>query len=107
MARSNVEKVRLMIVEDADLQKRVSEARDEAALTRVLIEIGGEKDLPFTEADLETWKGGEGAAVELNEPQLTSVAGGQNRRSTYASYGTSYGNSIFCGFCGAQSGSFM
>ena len=105
MARSNVEKVRLLIVESEDLQKRVAAAEGEEALARVLKDIGAEKGLPFDDAELESWKGDEGAAVELSEPQLTSVAGG--RASSYAKYGTSYGNSIFCGFCGSQSGSFM
>ena len=105
MARTNVEKLRLIIVEDADLQKRVAAATDEADMTSILMTIGTEKGLPFDAAELATWKEDEGAAVELNETQLSNVAGG--RASSYASYGTSYGNSIFCGFCGSQSGSFM
>lgn len=107
MERSNVEKVRLIIVEDADLQTRITTAKDEADMSRILMEIGAEKGLPFDAADLETWKTGEGAAVELNETQLSTVAGGRTRQTTYASYGTSYGNSIFCGFCGATSGTYM
>lgn len=107
MARTNVEKLRLIVVEDADLQTRVSAAKDEADMTRILMDIGREKGLPFDTAELESWKTDEGAAVELNETQLSNVAGGRTKLSTYASYGTSYGNSILCGFCGSTSGSFM
>jgi hypothetical protein len=105
MARTNVEKLRLIIVEDAGLQTRVSAAKDEADMTRILMDIGTEKGLPFDTAELEAWKIDEGAAVELNETQLSNVAGG--RASSYAKYGTSYGNSIFCGFCGSTSGTYM
>lgn len=105
MARTNVEKLRLIVVEDAALQSRVAAATDEADMTRILMAIGSEKGLPFDAAELDSWKADEGAAVELNETHLTDVAGG--RASSYAKYGTSYGNSIFCGFCGATSGSFM
>ncbi len=107
MARTNVEKLRLIIVEDADLQKRVSTAKDEADMTRILMDIGTEKGLPFDAAELEAWKTDEGAAVELNETQLSNVAGGRTKLSSYASYGTSYGNSILCGFCGSTSGTYM
>ncbi|MBI4818962.1 MAG: Nif11 family protein [Deltaproteobacteria bacterium] len=108
MSISNVSKLRGLIVNDPQLQARLAAAKSEADMAQLLVGIGADRGLPFTLADLDAWKAGEGASIELDEDKLHSVAGGRNKGTpARETYGTSYGNSIFCGFCGAQSGSFM
>jgi predicted ribosomally synthesized peptide with nif11-like leader len=101
MAQSNVEKVRNLVLADPALQQRLGAAKNDAEFVDVLIGIGADRGLPFTAAEIDAWKAGEGSSLELTDDQLQQAAGG------YASYGTSYGNSIWCGFCGKASGSFM
>jgi predicted ribosomally synthesized peptide with nif11-like leader len=104
MSASNIAKVRELVLTDPQMQKRLEATQGENAFTQALMAIGTEKGLAFTAADLEAWKLGEGASLELNEEQLTTVAGGQTRNKySSSSYGTSYGNSFFCVFCSAGS----
>ena len=97
MAQANIDKVKDLIASDAELQQRLQKADGETALLSTLIGIGKEKGLPFTEAEVNAWKAQQRASEELSEEQLETVAGGA----------ISYGNSIWCGFCGEQSGTYV
>ena len=95
MSQANVEKLKEVLANDTELQRRLASAQGESALVTTLIGIGKEKGISITEADLEEAKAQPPVHQELSDEQLKTVAAG----------GVSYGSSWFCGFCG-NSGSF-
>jgi predicted ribosomally synthesized peptide with nif11-like leader len=97
MNASAIEEFKEKVLASSELQSKFSEAGSVEEFVEITVRVGAENGYSFSTEDVRLLLESQQDDSQLSEQDLTAVAGGA----------ISYGNSIFCGYCGPRSGTYV